>query len=87
MAYSDWPEDLQEVYLNAIAFSWLAETYGTYTPGVSDSDANTAERLFEQGWVNMAEGTTPEIREMFYAYTEGSSADIDWSAWREFWGY
>ena len=87
MAYDDWPEEIQEVYLNAIAFTWLAPEYGAYGTGATEDDIQTAEELFEAGWIDMVPGGAQEPRDLFYAYTDTSSADVDWGAWKDFWGY
>lgn len=80
MAYEDWPEPMQEVYDNATAFTWLSDSEDPL-------DHATAEALFETGWVYDAGYNNSDLREYFYDFTETDERDIDWDAWREFWGY
>lgn len=80
MAYDDWDPQLQEVYDNAVASSLFGGVE------LDDSDYRDVEAIFEYGWVTMP-GPTQEVREVFYEMLEIDETDIDWDAWREFWGY
>lgn len=71
---------MQEVYDNATAFSWLSETD-------NPEDHYTAEMLFEYGFVYDAGHGNAEVRETFYDFADVDERDIDWDAWREYWGY
>jgi hypothetical protein len=78
----DWPAELHDIWENLEHESWSAE--------LREQWQNEAADLFEQGWIEFDEDTSPEelqaIRDSFFELMEEfdvSIEDFDWDAWRD----